>query len=167
MNTFKRANTINTANQDRNNFSEVHSYTPVALSQKAKSVKQNLQAHSGVHMIPSAPLRKRNLSNYISTFDDKFKVDLNFDDTPSISAISQRAINFTERADKLKNKAIGITIIAALSLVIIVNLLIDLGFLNPKTNLLTQYFNEFPFLLFIFLVFLYISMLGLKIFKHN
>ena len=118
------------------------------------------------------PLRSQNFgprfrTGYISAFDDKFKVDLNIGDSPSVSAVSQKPVDFSKKVIKIRNLFLGILLIFFTSALISINLLVDLKFLDVKSNIIFRYFHEFCFIHLCICGYLFFSLIGLKLFKHN
>ena len=147
------------------------SFTPhIQASGRALSVMRKLRQQDTLDLSPTlkGKAHKNKLKkDYISTFDDKFKVDLAVDDSFSISEMSQRTVDLKIRADKIKYQALAVAIIIVIILYVGVNLLIDLGFICKKRYLIAQYFDEFHILVIFFCVFIYFASVALKIFKHN
>ena len=124
------------------------------------------KAMSHVHL-RSQNFGPRLRTGYISAFDDKFKVDLNIDDSPSVSAVSQKPVDFSKKMTKIRNLFMGVLLIVFTSALISINLLVDLKFLDVKSNLIFRYFHEFCFMHLCFCAYLFFSLIGLKLFKHN
>ena len=135
------------------------------VSQGANAKVMQISASLKSPSLVQAQTRRK--KDFISAFDDKFQVDLHAEHSPSISGISQRNVKFVEKAGKLKGKIIAVIILILLFFFVLINLLIDFKFLNTSTNLFCQYVNDLPFLLLLGSIYMYISSVGLKIFKHN
>ena len=106
-------------------------------------------------------------SSYISPFDENFKVDLNIEESPSVSKMSVRSIDLSKKAKKITNLVAAFLCMSSAFLLISVNLLVDFGFLETKSHLLIRYITELPFIIVCFVVNLNFFMVGLKYFKHN
>ena len=113
--------------------------------------------------------RKRVLDNYISAFDDNFKVNLDIEDSPSITAHSQRTVvNMIQPSQSLTKKFSGILILASTFLYVSACLLWDLNLIpEGRISTIVHYLNDLPHLFIILIFYLFISLTALKVFKHN
>ena len=152
-----------------------NAFSVSAIINKGKGYRPSGGPKTTAGHIPSVPTmvspvvtsRRRPGNSYISVFDDKFKVDLNTENSPSVSAYSQRSIDFSGRVLNIQDRVIGVILILIALIMFTVNVLLDVGVLSLSTHFYLQYFDEFPFILILFLVFLFFTRIALKIFKHN
>lgn len=113
------------------------------------------------------PQANRRCPTYISAFDDKFKVDLNLENSPPLSAVTQGSLDFSYQANQWRDRVLGVSLFLVTLFFILVSLGIEFSLLSPSNNLLWQYFDEFPLLFVMIILYSLFSWWGLKIFKHN
>ena len=150
------------------------SVRPVPATGSAKNISGGFslrmeKAHTHQQLMDNTR-KPRPAKDFISAFDDQFKVDLNPDQSPSISRMSQSNIKragFIQDTEAIRRKTLAYVIGSLWILLIGTNVLLDLGFLDVKKSVLYQWANDFPFIILSCIIGYYLAHVALKTFKHN